>query len=62
MDYSVIIYFLALYFRITITFEYNDDNDDEKQMGSQTCKYYFMFNYLIPPFSSYHHSQVRYFQ
>jgi hypothetical protein len=53
MDYSIIIYFLAIFIRITITLEYNHDDDDEKQIVSQSCTYLFIFNCLITPYSSY---------
>jgi hypothetical protein len=65
MNYLIIIYFLTIFTRITITWEYNDDDEDEKQVPSQSRKYipyYFMFNCFINPFSSYQCCQVKCFQ
>ncbi|CAF1094746.1 unnamed protein product [Rotaria magnacalcarata] len=36
MDYSIIIYFIAIFIQITVTFEYNDDYDVEQQVASQS--------------------------
>ncbi len=68
MNYSMIIYFLAISIRITFTLEYNnddEDDDDEKQVASQSCTYHKILFYVFlfdPSFPSYQHCQVRCFQ
>jgi hypothetical protein len=37
MNYSIIIYFLLFFIRITVTFEYDDD-DNEKHVASHSGK------------------------
>jgi hypothetical protein len=34
-----LILFIVLFIRITLPFEYDDDDDVEKQIASQSCKY-----------------------
>ncbi len=44
MNYFIIIYFLTIFIRTTNTFEYNDDDDDEKQVPLESCKYSLIFS------------------